>query len=299
MPPLRGKFLGSQSENNEKSSVLDTLLVVAENIKLLLFGPLVAGLVAWGGAHLLPQTYVSEAILLLPTTVPSGPNAPAATIVANQAASIMVSPLVLDPVIAGEEDLRGQPVETARVLLASRIKAVVGKDGLLRVTTSASAPESARKLATDVIATWLKTTIPTKQEREELEARLAYVERGIASTSDVVNNLKATDLLRPTLRGDAGTNLLAIGELQSRYLEEALTIKRQMRGFTVDVIKQPPTLPRKAELPKKGLIAVLVALLAGLFILIFIFLRNALVSAKDNSEFNAKILRIISTLRSR
>ncbi|MDP3192828.1 Wzz/FepE/Etk N-terminal domain-containing protein [Rhodoferax sp.] len=47
-------------------SLLDLLVVVAENIKLLLLGPLLAGLVALGIGYALPQSYVSQAILLLP-----------------------------------------------------------------------------------------------------------------------------------------------------------------------------------------------------------------------------------------
>ena len=54
-------------EREDEISLLDLLLVVAENIKLLILGPLLVGLLALGGSYLLPQKFVSNAILALPT----------------------------------------------------------------------------------------------------------------------------------------------------------------------------------------------------------------------------------------
>src|SRR5512133_2908398 len=100
-------------------SLLDLLLVVAENIKLLVLGSLLAGLVALGVSFVLPQSYVSQAILLIPP--PSSPNLPSPA----QAAAMMTSPLVIDPIIAADPELRAEPIESARKFLASKIKAAV------------------------------------------------------------------------------------------------------------------------------------------------------------------------------
>ena len=73
-------------EMEEKEiGLLDMLLVVAENLKQLILGPLVVGLLALGIGYALPQSFTSQAILALPTT--------------TQASAMMVSSLVLDPVI--------------------------------------------------------------------------------------------------------------------------------------------------------------------------------------------------------
>ena len=59
------------NESESDSSMLDLLAVVADNLKLLIFGPLLAGLVAFGVTFLMPQTYTSEAILALPAVAAS------------------------------------------------------------------------------------------------------------------------------------------------------------------------------------------------------------------------------------
>lgn len=71
--------------DEKEISLFDLLLVVAENLKLLILGPLVVGLLALGIGYALPQSFTSQAILALPTT--------------TQASAMMVSSLVLDPVI--------------------------------------------------------------------------------------------------------------------------------------------------------------------------------------------------------
>jgi hypothetical protein len=85
-------------EAETETSLLDLLVVVAENLKLLILGPFAAGLLALGIAFALPQIYVSQAILALPTPTPT------------QAAVMMVSPIVLDRVIESLNLSKGQPI---------------------------------------------------------------------------------------------------------------------------------------------------------------------------------------------
>lgn len=92
----------------DQVSLLDLLLVLAENTKLLLLGPVAAGLMALAGSFALPQKFISEAIL----AIPASPQ-PAA-----QAASLMRSPLVLDPVIVAFDLAQGRSVSMARQALS-------------------------------------------------------------------------------------------------------------------------------------------------------------------------------------
>ncbi|MGA0910318.1 MAG: Wzz/FepE/Etk N-terminal domain-containing protein, partial [Burkholderiaceae bacterium] len=50
----------------DEISLLDLLVTAAESWKLLIFGPIAAGLVGLSVAFLLPATYVSTAVLSLP-----------------------------------------------------------------------------------------------------------------------------------------------------------------------------------------------------------------------------------------
>jgi len=72
--------------NGVKSEVrlLDLLVTLAENIKLLIVGPLIFGVCALMVTFLLPQTFQSVAVLQADQTT----------------ASLMITAAVLDPVIA-------------------------------------------------------------------------------------------------------------------------------------------------------------------------------------------------------
>lgn len=265
-------------------SLLDLLVVVAENIKLLLLGPLLVGLVALGIAYALPQqSYVSQAILLLPSTNSA------------QAAAMMTSPLVLDPIIATDPELSAKPIETARSALAGKLKATVAKDGLLRLDATASQPQAAQALANAVIDNWLKSTVPGPHDRADLEKRLSYASNALASVTTLLNTLSvdgAVSLGKPLTLGEAGTSLVGLGELQTRYLNDVLGIPRTLQGLSRDVVKQPPTLPTEPVSNKKALIAVMSTLGAGFALLLFVFMRQAWRNASQDPETAPKMVRL-------
>ncbi|MDO9145565.1 Wzz/FepE/Etk N-terminal domain-containing protein [Rhodoferax sp.] len=270
-------------------SLLDLLVVVAENIKLLLLGPLLAGLVALGIGYALPQNYVSQAILLLPSTNSTNSTNSA------QAAAMMTSPLVLDPIIATDPELNAKPIETARIALAGKLKAAVAKDGLLRLDATATQPQAAQALANAVIDNWLKSTVPGPQDRADLEKRLSYASNALASVTTLLNTLSvdgAVSLGKPLTRGEAGTSLVGLGELQTRYLNDVLGIPRSLQGLSRDVVKQPPTLPTEPVSNKKALIAVMSTLGAGFALLLFVFMRQAWRNASQDPETAPKMARL-------
>ena len=272
-------------EENE-ISLLDLLLVVAENLKLLILGPIVVGLLALAIGYALPQNFTSQAILALPTPTPT----PA------QAAAMMVSPLVLDPVIQSLSLAAGRTIESARATLASQIKATVGKDGLLRLDTTANTPLEAQKIANAVIDNWLKTTVPGEKDRADLEKRLGYAKTSLETVRRLFDRLTAegsSTINSPITLGGANISLVAVGELQARYQADILSIPRTLQGLARDVVMQPPTLPTEPVAPKKSLIAVLAALGSGFALLLWVFMRQAWRSAAlnpDAAEKQAKLL---------
>ena len=258
-------------------SLLDLLVVVAENLKLLIFGPIVVGLLALGISYTLPQSFTSQAILALPTP----------TQAQAQAAAMMVSPLVLDPVIKSLNLSGGRSIQVARMGLANQIKAAVGKDGLLRLDVTANTPLEAQTLANAVIDTWLKSTAPGEQDRADLEKRLAYAKTSLESVRRLLDRLTSDGtayLGKPLTLGEAGTSLVAVGELQARYLAEVLAIPRTLQGLSRDVVAQPPTLPTEPVSAKKSLTAVLAALGSGFALLLWVFVRQAWKNAAQDPE---------------
>src|SRR6266850_6418230 len=55
-----------ESQREDEISLLDPLLVVAENARLLIFGPILAGLVALGIAFIIPPTFTATTRILPP-----------------------------------------------------------------------------------------------------------------------------------------------------------------------------------------------------------------------------------------
>ena len=264
----------------EPVGLIDLLIVVAENIKLLVMGPVFAGLVALALAFLMDKSFTSEAILSVPQSTASTSIPTAA-----QAVTMMTSPLVLDPVIRNLNLTQGRSPEAARKELALQIKATVGKDGLVRLKATAKSPQEAQNLSNAVIDAWLKTTLPMPQDRADLEKRLSYAQTSLAAVRGLLARLTAegtANLAKPLTRGEAGVSLIAVGELQARYLAEVLSIPRALQGLTRDVVVQPPTLPIDAVAPKKGLMVILASLGTGFALLLWVFARKAWMGASQD-----------------
>ena len=183
--------------------------------------------------------------------------------------------------------------------LAKQINAAVGKDGLVRLDVTANTPTSAQTLANAIIDTWLKTTLPGQQDRADLEKRLAYAKASLKSVDGLLERMTAeglTNLNKSLARGDAGVPIVAVGELQTRYLGEILNTSRALRGLSRDVVVQPPTRPTEAVAPRKGLIAFLAALGSGLALLLWVFLRQAWINAAQDPQAAEKQARLRATL---
>lgn len=272
------------NDEEKEISILDILIVIAENLKMLVLGPILVGVLALGVSYLLPQRFVSQAILALPTPAPvvmltpTTTSTPPPTPTPTQAAVMMTSPIVLDPVITALNLSGGRPIQVVRAVLTSQVKAVVSKDGLLRIDVTANTPREAQTIANAVIETWLKSTAPGALDRADLEKRLSYAKSSLDSVSRLLDRMAVegpANLNKPLTRGEAGTGIVVVGELQARYLAEVLNIPRALQGLSRDVVVQPPTLPTQPETQKKGLTVFLAALGTCVTLLLWIFMRQA------------------------
>lgn len=277
-----------------RSNMLDLLLALVENAKLLILGPVVAGLATLAVTFLLPQEFVSEAILALPTPTSSGGQS------AAQVASLMRSPLVLDPVIAAFDLAKGKSSNIARREFAENIKAMVGKDGLLRLELTGPSPAQAQTLANAVIDSWLKTTKPAEQDRRDLETRLSYAKSSLDGVTALLTRLSkesAGYLAQPLSRGEAGTTLSSIGELQTRYLTDVLSFTRALQGQSRVVVIQAPTLPVESSSPKKAQITGLAVLAASFALLLWVPVRRSWQVLAARPQSQDKLTRLHAALK--
>jgi len=273
-------------KEEDEVGLLDILIVIADNWRVLLLGPLFIGLLALAISYARPDSFLSTSIL----APPASPQTPV------QAIAVMVSPIVLDRVIESLKLGQGRSLQMARSGLIKQISATVGKDGFIHLDVTANTPTAAMSLANAVIDNWLLTTIPPAGDRVDLEARLAYAKVALASVRGLLDRLTsegAANLSSTFTRGEASLSVVALGELQARYFSEVLTIPRTLRGLSRDLIVQSPTLPTEPA-SKRGLTVLLTTFVGGFALLLWVFAREIWKRAArvpQNAEKQIKLLR--------
>lgn len=278
------KAQGDSGDAEMNGSLLDVLVVIAENIKLLVIGSLAVGLTALGLSFVVPQTYQSVAVFQ-----------------ADQAiASLMTTATVLDPVIVSLKLDQDTTLEEARTRLQSQIKASVGRvDKLLTLTVSARSAAQAQAIAAAVIERSFAESRPKGTVRARLETQLAEARIRLKNAQDVGESLRNRLAASGALAG-AGSEIArgyaellgASGAAQS----QVSTLEAQLEGLSDAQRVQAPTLPVRPSQPKKALIAIGATLAAGLALLLFVFMRRGLQAAAVNQTHLEKLIRIRKSL---
>lgn len=267
-----------QPIQQEEIDLLDILVTLAENIKLLILGPLLVGICALGIAYIVPQTFESIAVLK-----------------AEQAtASLMTTASVLDPVAADLGLTKVDSAEEARKLLREQIKVSVGRnDKLLTLTVSAPAPQQAQAIANAVLQQTYVQSRPKGSDLTRLEIQLKDAKARTKSAEDAAGAL----LKRMESNGAAGSTESARGyaellNVAAAAQNQVAALQAQLEGLTDAQLIQAPTLPEKASKPKKGLIAIGATLAAGLALMLFVFVRQAVRGAAKDADAASKMARI-------
>ena len=270
---------GANSVQNEVG-LLDLLVTLSENIKLLVIGPLVVGLCALMVSFLHPQTFQSVAVLQADQTT----------------ASLMSTASVLDPVIASLGLAKDDTVEEARVKLREQIKANVGRvDKLLTLTVSDRTALQAQAIAKALLQQTYVESRPKGSVRVRIGIQLEEARTRLKNAQDA-----STGVLKRLESNGSGT---AGGvELARGYAEllsatgaaqgQVSLLEAQLEGLTDAQLLQVPTLAQKASQPKKVLIAIGATLAAGIALLLFIFIRQSFINTTPSEKTYAKVLRI-------
>lgn len=265
---------------DDEISLLDLALTVAENLRLLIIGPIAAGLIALGVFSLLPKTFESVAIL----NVADQP---------EKVASLATSAAVLDPVAEQLGLTRSATKDAARAELRGRVSMAVGrKDGLLTLTAKGESGEEAQALANAVLAHLFVSVAPKGQDEVDLEKSLALarslyannklvIERSSAlmGAAESENAVNAVNAVNAGLQGYA--ELIA---LQQSLAIRIANDERSLRGLSDANLAQPPIMPTQHVASKRSLISVLAALVTGFALLLFVFIRKALANAAVSED---------------
>lgn len=271
--------------------LFDLLLVVADNLKLLVLGPLMVGLTALAICYVQPKIYTSQALLNLGDS-------------AKAVEAMMRSPTVLDVVLKQFPSPLGVS-DRARDELANKIQLGTGSTsqkagaGITKLEVENESPARAQGLANALIDAWLATTKPPPESRLELMRKLKLNQDALEMVSQLLKRMasETTSLIMPNVQFELATPTAQLLQLRNGYVDAIAAIEAQLRGQTRDVVASPPSLPTEATKPNKSLIAVLAALGCGFVLLLWVFFRQAWKDAAQDPETLKKIVQLRAAMK--
>lgn len=267
----------------DEISLLDLLVTVSENIKLLVLGPLAAVLCALGVSFVLPATY--ESVAILPSDI----------------SSTLRLASVLDSVVVSQGLANGKSPEQARLALDRRIKTVVGKqDKLLTLTVSGDSPGQAQATGKALLTQSFEQLRPRGSNKARIERQLAQARERLEDAQKASSGLLA--LLERGYKPDVLALKSAGTELPRGYADlltfatssqaAVLALELQLEGLTDEQLLQAPSLPEKPVSQKNAMVATLAALGTGFVLLLWVFVRSSMRAAGADPTSAAKLAAI-------
>lgn len=256
----------------------DLLLVLAENARLLVIGPVLAALVALALGSLLPQRW--ESVTLLRGASP--------TLV-----TVVTSPAVLLPVARAQGLAVGQSADEAVEKLRSHIKASFNpKDLVLTLAVVGDSPLAAQALGLRIFEQLKIASAPAGSEKARFETQMADINRREEQIDGPIAALSAR--LRDTPPAVASELSRSFGQLIStahQLNSDRMAIAKQLAGVDESHLLQAPSLPDRPQGRKLALVALAAALGVFCLLLVVAFFRLALRAAASDPASAPKLLR--------
>ena len=269
-------------EHDDEISLLDILVTLAESWKLLVFGPLIVGVLAGALSFALPKTYESVAIVRL----------------TEQELALINSAPVLDPIIEKfglSPEFDGIQDDARQYLAKKLVGKFDKKTGLATITAAARTPERAHELGKAAMDALLKELLPKGKNKDQVEQQILSNERIIASSADAIEQLQKQ--IGKAGQSDAGLEVVMkyyaslTADVAKKELEN-IELKKSLAVRGDEVYVQQASLPQRKVSPKLSLVVVLAILLSGFVLLMIVFVRKAIAWAVQAPESAAKLVAI-------
>jgi len=269
-------------ESEETIDLQDLFLTVAENLRLLVLGPLLVGLLVYGGAYLLPQSYESLAVLQVEPPI----------------ASYMTTANVLDSAskkLDDLTDLKGQDEEETRARLRKKITAQVGRnDKLVTLSVTANSPAAAQRIANAILESTFAEARPKANELKKLQEEETFLKQQIDEL-----RISSETLQKAILQASPSQDLSKLIESRSTLADSMFQIQislhlvqTKMEGLTSSVVLQTPTLPIKPVAPRKTMLAALSTLGSAFLLLIYVFLKQSWQNTRSTARNQERLLAL-------
>ncbi len=243
----------SVPEGDDDISLLDLLQVLVDNLRLLVLGPLAAGLAALGISFFIPPTYTAKTQFLPPQQQQSaaasmlaslgalGGLAGAATGLKNpsdQYIAFMKSVSVQDALIERfklMDRYQAQTKTDARVALSGNSRVASGKDGLISVEVDDKEPQFAAQLA-NAHAEELQKLLGRLAVTEAQQRRVFFEKQLALAKDNLVKSelaLKSTGVNSSALKSTPAAAVEAVARLRAGISAQEIKIA-SMRGYLTE-----------------------------------------------------------------
>ncbi len=289
------------SSDEEEMTLLDLVLVLVENLRLLILGPILVGVLAFGYGSMQTPVYTARTTLIPPAASSGGSGASVLAqlgglgalaglsmgggggLAASKVLVYLDSDVLRDKLIERFDLLKrwglNEP-HAARQRLQSAIAAVNNpKQGLLLIEVTLDDPLFAAELANAVVQE-LQGLFGSIQA-QEAKARKVYLEQQLEEASR--KPYRTPDIRDAIIQG-------MVRQLEQARLEEGSVGPKLEQ---VDVAEPP----KFKSGPKRGLMAIIAASAAAGVLLVFVFVRYALLQAAQQQTAAGKLSQIQRALR--
>ena len=275
------------SAMDDEIDLLDLLVTVAESWKLLVIAPMLIAIAAFTGATFLkPNLYESSAILRL----------------AENEAALLQSAAILDPLaesfgyLSKAEGVREDAREALKNDLAS---AVDKRTKLVTNTAKSTSAERAQKLNQQATERLLAELTPKGQDKANILQEIEIRKQAISAAENAFEQLVQAfpkGSVGATKAEQAGSSIASLVTLVLDNKKAVQEMEQQLLVKGAEVFVQTPTLAQKPMPHKRAMVAVIAALASGFALLLFVFIRKALINAGANPESAKKIAQIKQSL---
>jgi uncharacterized protein involved in exopolysaccharide biosynthesis len=304
MTQLPDPMHSSVESEEDAINLLDLLTTVVENLKLLVLGSLGAGVLALGISFLITPTFTAKTSMIPPSLANSITNAAlraelgglslgggaglgglvgAVKSPGDQYIAYMQSNILQDELITKyklQERYDQKYLENTRKVLKKKVKLSSDKKtGLITIEVDDRDPKFAAALANDYVDSLSRMI--GRMTLAEAKARRELLEQQITEATQ-------KSYQSPMVREGVIQSL--IREYESARLDE-----KRDHPFVVQV--DPAQAPELKSKPKKALIAIIVTLATFFFLLIFVFVRQALHTAQEDPQTRDKLTSLKKLFR--
>jgi tyrosine-protein kinase Etk/Wzc len=237
----------------DEISLLDLLQTIVDNLRLLILGPLVVGLVALGISFAVPPTFTATVKFLPPQQQQSAAASMLASLgglgglagaaagiknPADQYLAFMKSNSVQDALIERfklEERYATQFKTDTRAVLTGSTRAVSGKDGLISIEIDDKDPQFAADLANAHVQELQQllarlAVTEAQQRRAFFEKQLSPVQAKMIAAEQA---LRATGVNSSVLKSNPTSAVAAVAALKAQVTAQEVKVGA-MRGYLVD-----------------------------------------------------------------